>query len=134
MSSNREIVERFYERFNEGDLEGAMALVSHDLEMSAPGMDTVVGAAHLRGYLESVFEPMPDAHDTLVEVYQGEDSVIVEGRFRGTYREGEIERSIDLAFADFYRVRDERIASYHAYYDEHAYLIQAGLIKDEATG
>ena len=134
MPTNREVVERFYERFKEGDLDGAMGLVSDDPEMTAPGMDTVIGASHLRAYLESVFEPMPDAHDTLVEVYEAGDSVIVEGRFSGTYREGGAERSINLLFADVYRVRNERITSYHAYYDEHAFLTQAGLITDETAG
>jgi len=34
------------ERFNDGDLEAAMALVTDDLEMTAPGSETVTGSAH----------------------------------------------------------------------------------------
>ena len=79
MPSNREVVEQFYERFNHGDLEAAMALITDDLEMTAPGMETVTGFAHLRDYLESIFDPMPDAHDALLAVYEAGDSVIVEG-------------------------------------------------------
>jgi len=46
LPSNREVVEQFYERFNRGDLEAAMALVTDDLEMTAPGSETVTGSAH----------------------------------------------------------------------------------------
>jgi ketosteroid isomerase-like protein len=52
MPRNREIVEQFYERFNDGDLDAAMAVVADDLEMTAPGMETVTGSAHRRGPIQ----------------------------------------------------------------------------------
>ena len=127
MPSNRELIKQFYERFNERDLDAAMTVVADDVEMTAPGLGTVHGAAHLREYLEGVIGPIPDGHDTLLAVHDAGDAVTVEGRFRGTYRDGATERRIDLLFADVFGIQDGKIVWCHAYYDENDYLAQVGL-------
>jgi predicted ester cyclase len=64
-----------------------------------------------------------------------EDTVVVEGRFTGTSM-GTIAgdgggrpssgTKIDLAFADFARVHDDRIVEYRTYYDQVSLLTQLG--------
>jgi ketosteroid isomerase-like protein len=84
---------------------------------------------------------MPDAHAVIDSLAQADDTVIVEGRFVGTHTgplaspDGEIDptgASVDLRFADFSRVRDAKITSYHTYYDQLGLLTQLGLIGDSA--
>jgi ketosteroid isomerase-like protein len=62
---------------------------------------------------------------------------MVEGRFVGTHTgplaapDGDVEpsgASVDLRFADFSRVQDGKIVSYHTYYDQLGLLTQLGLM------
>ena len=44
----REVVSRFYDNFDRGDIEAALAVFSDDLETTDPGMGTVHGLAPFR--------------------------------------------------------------------------------------
>ena len=133
------VVGRFYEDFNEGDLDAAVGAFAEDLETVDPGMGTVHGIPPFREYLQTFKRAMPDARAIVEHICQSGDRVIVEGRFVGTHTgplaspEGDIAptgASVDLRFADVSRVIDGRIASYHTYYDQLGLLTQLGLMGD----
>jgi ketosteroid isomerase-like protein len=128
-------VEQFYDRFGEGDLAGAAAMFSAEVWVTDPGLGTVEGIEALRGYLAGLKEWVPDARAIVERVFEVDDTVIVEGRFTGTSAEllsgsgggrGSSGAKIDLAFADFARVRDVRIVEYRTYYDQVSLLTQLG--------
>lgn len=84
---------------------------------------------------------MPDARAVIERSCEADDTVIVEVRFVGTFTgplatdDGDLEptgASVDLRFADFSRVRDGVIISYHTYYDQLGLLTQLGLMGGES--
>jgi len=131
-----QVVSRFYQLFDSGDIDAAVSLFSEELETTDPGMGTVYGLAPFREYLETLSRAMPDARAVVEQAYEAGDTVIVEGRFVGTHTgplatpDGEVAptgASVDLRFADVSRVEGARIVSYHTYYDQLGLLTQLGL-------
>ena len=132
----REIVLRFYEDFDLGDLDGALSVFSADLETTDPGMGTVHGLEAFRDYLRALKRAVPDARALVEQVHVAGEAVIVEGRLVGTHSgplagpDGDVEptgASIDLRFADVSQVPDGKIRSYHTYYDQLGLLTQMGV-------
>jgi ketosteroid isomerase-like protein len=132
----RELVSRFYDNFDRGDVEAALAVFSDDLETTDPGMGTVHGLEPFREYLLTLKRAVPDARALIEALYEAGDAVIVEGRFVGTHTgplagpDGDTEPTgahVDLRFADVSRVQGGRIVSYHTYYDQLGFLTQLGL-------
>lgn len=137
----RELVVGFYESFNNNNIDAALSLFSTELETIDPGMGTVHGHEPFREYLEIFKRAMPDARAVIESLTEADDTVSVEGRFVGTFTgpfasaDGDVEptgASVDLRFADFCRVRDRTIISYHTYYDQLGLLTQLGLMGDSA--
>jgi uncharacterized cupin superfamily protein len=56
----RNLVAGFYEDFNSGSIDAAVAAFSEDLETTDPGMGTVHGIEPFREYLETFKRAMPD--------------------------------------------------------------------------
>lgn len=135
MAGHRSIVEQFYDRFGDGDLAGAVAMFAPTVQITDPGLGRVQGLDALRSYLTRLKEWVPDAHPVVDRIFVMDDTVVVEGRFTGTSTrtivgDGDGRRSsgakIDLAFADFARVRDDQIIEYRTYYDQVSLLTQLG--------
>ena len=137
----QELVAGFYENFNSNHIDAALSVFSTELETIDPGMGTVIGHEPFREYLEIFKRAMPDAHAVIESLVDAGDTVIVEGRFVGTHTgplaspDGDVEptgASVDLRFADFSRVQDGTIISYHTYYDQLGLLTQLGLMGEAA--
>jgi ketosteroid isomerase-like protein len=135
------LVSLFYERFDRGDIDDAVALFSEKLETTDPGMGTVYGLASFRSYLETFKRAMPDARALVEHIYEVDGTVIVEGRFMGTHTgplsspDGDVAptgATVDLRFTDVSHVDGGVIVSYHTYYDQLGLLTQLGLM-DEAA-
>ena len=140
--SLRELVSRFYESFDRGDIDAAVSVFADELETTDPGMGTVHGLAPFREYLATLKRAMPDARAVVEQMRETGDAVIVEGRFVGTHTgplagpDGDVEptgASVDLRFADVSSVRDGKIVSYHTYYDQLGLLTQLGLMGEVAA-
>jgi ketosteroid isomerase-like protein len=135
MGGHRRIVEQFYDRFGDGDLAGAVAMFAARVQITDPGLGSVEGLDALRGYLTGLKRWVPDARAVVERVFEVDDTVVVEGRFTGTSTGALLGdgagrtssgRNINLAFADFARIRDERIVEYRTYYDQVSLLTQLG--------
>lgn len=131
------VVAGFYESFDGGDIDRALAAFSSELETIDPGMGTVHGHDPFREYLTILKRAVPDARAVIEQRFEAGDTIIVEGRFVGTHTgplagpDGDTEPTgarVDLRFADFSRVHDGKIVSYHTYYDQLGLLTQLGLI------
>ena len=136
MGDQRNVVQTFYDRFGDGDLDAAVAVFAEGVQITDPGLGAVEGLEALRNYLESLKGPVPDARAIVERVFEAGDTVIVEGRFTGTNTgplpgpDGNLPpsgRIVDLPFADFARINQDRIAEYRTYYDQVALLTQLGL-------
>jgi ketosteroid isomerase-like protein len=138
-AGTRAVVAGFYEDFNGGDIDAAVAAFSEALETMDPGMGTVHGIEPFREYLQTFKRAMPNARAVVEQMFATGDRVIVEGRFAGTHTgplaspDGDIEptgATVDLRFADVSRVVDGKIVAYHTYYDQLGMLTQFGLMGD----
>jgi ketosteroid isomerase-like protein len=138
-SATRDLVARFYENFDRGEIAAALELFSSELETIDPGMGTVHGLKPFREYLETLKRAMPDARAVVEAIYDAGDMVIVEGRLVGTHTgplagpDGDVAPTgarVDLRFADVSGVRNGKIVSYHTYYDQLGMLTQLGLMGD----
>jgi ketosteroid isomerase-like protein len=138
MGEQRNVVQEFYGRFGDGDLDAAVAVFAAGVRINEPGLGVVEGLEALRNYLEGLKGPVPDARAVVERVFEIGDTVIVEGRFTGTNRgpvpgpDGDLSpsgRTVDLPFADFARISDHRIVEYRTYYDQVALLSQLGLME-----
>jgi steroid delta-isomerase-like uncharacterized protein len=133
------LVARFYEEFDNGDMAAATSAFSDQLEITDPAIGTVHGVAPFREYLESFKRAIPDGRATVQRVYEADDTVIVEGRFVGTHTGplrgpgGDIQptgASVNLRFANVWRIEDGAITCHHTYYDQLDLLTQLGLLRD----
>jgi ketosteroid isomerase-like protein len=138
MGEHRDVVQEFYDRFGDGDLDAAVAVFAKGVRINDPGLGAVTGLEALRNYLEGLKGPVPDARAIVERVFEVGDTVIVEGRFTGPNSgplpgpDGDLSpsgRTVDLPFADFARISDHRIVEYRTYYDQVALLTQLGLME-----
>ena len=128
---------RFYETFDGSDIEVMLSVFSSELETTDPGMGTVHGLAPFREYLETLKRAMPDARAVVERIFEAGATVIVEGRFVGTFTgplaspDGDVAPNgakVDLRFADVSRIQNGKIVSYHTYYDQLGMLTEMGLM------
>lgn len=135
-----ELLGRFYEEFDKGNLGEAVSAFSEQLEIIDPGMGMVHGRERFREYLHNFKRAMPDAHAVIEHLFASAETVVVEGRFVGTHtgplatEDGDMAptgAAVDLRFADVSQVRDGTVVSYHTYYDQFALLSQLGLLGGE---
>ena len=125
MGRARAGAERFYERFAAGDLDGAVELFSPDCTHRTPAGEQ--DASAWKAFSEAFRSALPDAHMEIVSVVEAGDAVAIEARFKGTHTgalttpQGEIPASgntIDVPFADFFRLADDRFVEHHVYWDQ----------------
>jgi len=135
MSGPRRVLQDFYDRFGEGDLEGAVAMFADSIRITDPGLGTAEGREQIRRYLCGLKEAVPDATAIVERGFEVGDTAIVEGRFTGTAATAPSQPDgqpisaagqIDLPFADFAVIRDGRIGEYRTYYDQVSLLTQLG--------
>lgn len=138
-SGQHGLVARFYEEFDNGDIAAATSAFSQEVEIADPGIGTVHGVGRFREYLESFRRVIPDGRAIVHRLYEAENVVVVEGRFVGTHTGplrgpgGDIKptgATVDVRFANVWRIEDGAITCHHTYYDQLELLTQLGLMKD----
>jgi steroid delta-isomerase-like uncharacterized protein len=131
MGRPRDSAVRFYERFAAGDLDGAVGLFSSDcIHVTPAGQQD----AHAwEAFAEAFRSALPDAHMEIVSVVEEGDRVAVQARFRGTHtgalatEQGEVPASgntIDVPFADFFRLGDDTFVEHRVYWDQAEMMAQ----------
>jgi steroid delta-isomerase-like uncharacterized protein len=135
MGAALDAVNHFYTAFAAGDLDKADEVYATDCAFRLPPgpMDKAghkqMGAAFLAG--------LPDAHMTIEHVVDGGDEVFVEGYFAGTHTgdlvgpAGTVPASgntIELPYADYFRVADGLIVEHRSYWDQVEMMRQLGAL------
>jgi steroid delta-isomerase-like uncharacterized protein len=125
MGRARDSAGSFYERFAEGDLDGAAALFSPDCTHVSPAGQQDADA--WKAFAHAFKTALPDAHMEIASVVEADDAVAVEARFKGTHTgplqtpQGELPASgntIDVRFADFFRLSGDTFVEHHVYWDQ----------------
>jgi steroid delta-isomerase-like uncharacterized protein len=131
----RELAEQFYERFGAGDLEGLTALFADDCVTLTPA--GTFNASEHEAFARVFKDALPDAHMELVRAVEAGDEVYITGRFKGTHTgdlvspDGTIPasgNSLDMPFADYFRVSGGRIAEHEVIWDQMTLLGQLGAL------
>ena len=134
-------VQRFYERFGQGDMDGAASVFHDDVVTVEPALGRAESLAEWRAYGEAFRRACPDAHMVVHTVVESSDTVAVEATFAGTFSgplsspQGEVPptgRAFELPFADFFRFRDGRVVEHHVYYDQVAFMSALGVTPPSA--
>ena len=135
MGGARQLAERYYELFAAGDLDGAKALYADDCITVTP-VGNLDNAAH-RAFGEAFRNAMPDSRMEVARSVDAGDEVCILGHFKGTHQgdlvspDGTIAasgRTLDLAFADYFRVADGKIAEQETVFDQMTLLGQLGAL------
>jgi steroid delta-isomerase-like uncharacterized protein len=133
----RDTVDAFWQSYLDGDYEGVRALMADDVVVIMGGTLRLDGQEAVLGMLRSYAEAIPDIRHNIVNVVENGDEVATELRVGGTHT-GTLQtpagplpptgRTIDLPSVDMITVRDGKVQSWRAYYDNLAFMTQLGAI------
>jgi steroid delta-isomerase-like uncharacterized protein len=136
MGQARETVERFYELFAAGRIAESTALYAEDCITVMPGAGGLSQSEHEQ--MGHAFKTAaPDARMVIEKVVENGEEIVVVGRFAGTHTgpmvspSGEIPASgntLDLRFADYFRVRDGLVVDHQVLFDQMELLGQLGAL------
>ena len=133
MGAVRDVVDEFYARFADGDMAGASTLFAADCMTVTPGgaMDVTEHEAFGNAFKSA----MVDGRLEPVRVVESGDEIVVLGRLKGTHKgdlvtaQGTIPASgntVELPYADYFRVRDGKIVEHEVFWDQLAMMTQLG--------
>jgi len=135
MGEARDTVDRFYRSAGEGDLE-AMSSCFADACVTTTPAGTFDKAQH-EEFFRAFKNALPDARMEVVRAVESGNEVFVSGRFKGTHQgdlvspQGTIPasgNSLDLPFADYFRVDADRIVEHEVVWDSMAMMGQLGAL------
>jgi steroid delta-isomerase-like uncharacterized protein len=141
MSANRELLDRYVERYNAGDLEGVMELYAEDAVQIMPD-GTYEGWNTVRDRLAQELDGFTELNHTVRSfVEQGEtfaDEWTFVGTHTGPFRlpDGKelppTGKRVEIRGMEVVQVRDGKIVLNSLYYDNMASLAQLGLTPEGA--
>jgi ketosteroid isomerase-like protein len=137
-----QLVDRHYAQINGNDFSDAAEIFSADVVTQPPGSPPLTGVEPFVAYGTAFLRAFPDGRIHRDRSVEDGDCIVVEGRYTGTNTgplqtpAGELPptgRSLDMPFADVFRVVDGRIAEHRIYYDVGGMLTQLGLAPEPAS-
>jgi predicted ester cyclase len=135
------VVDRVWDAIESDDFDSLEQLAQPDVEFRGVGAQ-IKSAAELRRFIEAYKGAFPDLRHEVVEYVESGDTVALELKVRGTHSgtlrgpQGEIPptgRQVVWESVDYVKVRDDRVASWHVYNDQMAFMVQLGLVPDPAA-
>lgn len=141
MSANKEILERYVELYNAGDLDACMELYAEDASQAMHD-GVFEGREAIRERLARDLTTFPDITYTVISFFeQGDrfaDEFVVTGTHTGPFPlpdRTEIPptgKRVEIRGMEFVEVRDGKIVVDNLYYDSLAMLAQLGLVPEGA--
>ena len=137
MGQAREIFDQWLALFEAGDFAQLGTVMQPDAAATMPGGMQFRGPDELRPLLEAFHEAFPDLRHQIVDIVESGDKIAVELRIActhtGTLRtpQGDVPptgRSVAWEQIDFVTLRDGKVATWHTYFDQMAFLTQLGLL------
>jgi len=110
--SNHAVVERYYESVDDNDVDSLVALFADNAVYERPGYEPLRGRDAIERFYRAD-RVIASGRHTLHNVIAAGDEIAVEGSFAGVLRDG---TSVEVRFADFFRLRDGRFQQRHTYF------------------
>jgi len=141
MSANRQLLDRYVERYNAGDLDGVMDLYAEDAVQIMPD-GTYEGWSTVRERLAQELDGFTDLNHTVRSFVEQGDLFADEWTFVGTHT-GSFRlpdgtelpptgKRVEIRGMEVVRVRDGKIVLNSLYYDTMAVAVQLGLVPESA--
>ena len=141
MTANRELLERYVELYNVGDLDSCMELYAEDAVQGMPD-GVFVGPGAIQERLARDLVTFPDAKYAVVSFVEQGDLFADEWTFSGTQTGPFVlpdgtelpvtGKRLEIRGMELVRVRDGKIVVDNLYYDLAAGLTQLGLVPQAA--
>lgn len=109
---NRQRIERYYGFVDDGDLEQMLALFADDCVYERPGTGPLRGKEQLEAFYRDQRIIESGSH-TLHRLMVDDSTVVVEGTFDGTLRDG---RDVSVRFTDVFELRDGLVTNRRSYF------------------
>ena len=142
MSANRELLERYVERYNHGDLDACMELYAEEAVQRWPD-GSWKGRSAIRARLARDLQGVPDATYIVRSFFEAGDLFADEWTVVGTHTGvlpmpdgSEVPptgRHIEIDGMEFVEVRDGKIVVDNLYYDLLSIAVQVGVLPEPAT-
>ncbi len=122
MTANRRCVEQFLSAFYSGDIEGALACCEDEIDFLAYApIDILPHLGHRRGKA-SIREMWETIHRRYAHMrydlpFIAEDGDNIAAMIRVYFRKSDSDRIVQIDLADFYRLRNGRIAQIRQFMD-----------------
>ncbi|MEA2786744.1 MAG: hypothetical protein QOF71_2848 [Candidatus Eremiobacteraeota bacterium] len=133
-SRNEQTVRRIYDAFNARDIPLLASLFADDCVTTDMGTRrTYQGFAGFMDWVKPFADAMPDSTATPGLIVESGDWIATEHVGRGTQTgpfvtpEGELpasNRTVEILFAEFFRLRDGKVVEFRAYWDSGSVLRQ----------
>jgi steroid delta-isomerase-like uncharacterized protein len=141
MSANRQLLDRYVERYNAGDLDGVMDLYAEDAVQIMPD-GTYEGWSTVRERLAQELDGFTDLNHTVRSFVEQGDLFADEWTFVGTHT-GSFRlpdgtelpptgKRVEIRGMEVVRVRDGKIVLNSLYYDTMVVAVQLGLVPESA--
>jgi steroid delta-isomerase-like uncharacterized protein len=142
MGANRELLDRYVELYNAGDLDAVMDLYAEDAVQTMPE-GTFEGRSTIRERLARDLDACPDTTYTVGSFVEQGNTFADEFTFVGTHTgpfplpDGNqlppTGKRVEIRGMELVQVRDGKIVIDNLYYDSMAVLVQLGLVPQGAT-
>jgi steroid delta-isomerase-like uncharacterized protein len=142
MSFNRDLLDRYVEYYNAGDLDGVMALYADDAVQIMPD-GRYEGKDAVRARLAMELDACSDVHHVVRSFVEQGDDFCDEWTFTGihtgslTLPDGTVVegtgKPVEVAGMEICRIRDGKLILNALYYDNLALAAQVGLLSQAAT-
>jgi steroid delta-isomerase-like uncharacterized protein len=142
MSANRELLDRYVELYNAGDLDGVMDLYAEDAVQNMPD-GTFEGRSTIGERLAQELIGFTDLNHTVRSFLEEGDTFADEWTFAGTHTRPFLlpdgtelpptGKRVEIAGMEFVQVRDGKVVINTLYYDNLAVAVQLGVVPEGAT-
>ena len=142
MSAYRELLDRYVERYNAGDLDGVMDLYADDAVQGMPD-GTFEGRSAIRERLAQELDGFTDLNHTVRSFLEQGDTFADEWTFEGTHtrpfllpdgtEQPPTGERVAIAGMELVEVRDGKVVVNTLYYDNLAVAAQLGVVPEGAT-
>ena len=141
MSANRNLLDIYVERYNDGDLDGVIDLYADDAVQNMPD-GSFEGRDAIRERLAQELDAFSDVHHTVRSFVEDGDAFCDEWTFAGTHTSplplpggGELPptgKRIEIKGMELVLVRDGEVIVNTLYYDNLAVAVQLGVVPEGA--
>lgn len=136
MGAARDLVDRAWQIMDAGRFDELGEVFTEDCDFRLPGI-AVRGPAAWQSVIEAYYAAFPDLRHDITSAVESGEAIACEVHLSGTHKEpligpaGAIPASgnqLDLHAADMITLRDGKIATWHAYFDQMTFLGQIGAL------